>query len=300
MSNEDIEAACQHWGLGDAEISLIAERENTVYRVGLPDKSVAMRLHRRGYRNHSEIEAELSWMRKLSEKGLAVPRPIAALDGSYLSTFNGVTVSVLSWLNGTPLNQLSTTPQLYLTLGETLASMHRLADEWTLPSNFDRPTWNLVGDAPTWGRFWENPALSKDEAKQLLTFRDLARAKLDQLVGLDFGLVHADLVPDNVLSDGKALQLIDFDDGGFGYRLFDLATITHRSYRIDAGGDLAKAVVEGYGTSVNPKDLLLFEALRACTYVGWNISRMDEAGGKKRNERFVSEAIRAVARFQQH
>ena len=112
----------------------------------------------------------------------------------------------------------------------------------------------------------------------------------------DTGLIHADLVPDNVLSDGSQLQLIDFDDGGFGYRLFDLATITCRS-RLRHGSDaLATATVEGYANhrQLNCGALPLFEALRACSYVGWNISRMQEPDGGSRNARFIAEAVRAI------
>ena len=37
-------------------------------------------------------------------------------------------------------------------------------------------------------------------------------------------LNEKDLVRENVMVDGDKLQLIDFDDGGFGFNLYDLAT----------------------------------------------------------------------------
>ena len=40
----------------------------------------------------------------------------------------------------------------------------------------------------------------------------------------DLGLIHADMVHENILIDGSSLVIIDFDYCGFGYRLFDLAT----------------------------------------------------------------------------
>jgi len=44
-------------------------------------------------------------------------------------------------------------------------------------------------------------------------------------------------------------------------------------------------------------ELPLFEAIRACSYIGWNISRMDEAGGRERNVRFIAEAETALEKF---
>ena len=38
-----------------------------------------------------------------------------------------------------------------------------------------------------------------------------------------FGLIHADAHLDNVLFDGQQARLIDFDDCGFGYRIYDVA-----------------------------------------------------------------------------
>ena len=299
MTDQVISAARSHWALGDAAITLIAARENHVYRVDAPDGTLALRLHRPGYRCLAEIEAELLWTDMLANNGIAVPKPIPAKDGTHLKAFNEVTVSVLTWLDGTPWSKLEPTPQMYYQLGSELANMHALADSWSLPSGFKRPTWDLIGEQPTWGRFWENPHLGRAQLKRLLIFRDTARNAIDSMGVLDFGLIHADLVPDNVLSRGDELQFIDFDDGGFGYRLFDLATITRRSRFIRPDGALAEAAIKGYSKTrpIDEGALALFEALRACSYIGWNITRIDEPNGRERNSRYISEALAAIDRI---
>ena len=40
----------------------------------------------------------------------------------------------------------------------------------------------------------------------------------------DRGLIHADLLGENILDDGAGLRLIDFDDCGWGFRFYDLGT----------------------------------------------------------------------------
>ena len=73
----------------------------------------------------------------------------------------------------------------------------------------------------SWGRFWDNPALRPQEQGLLLKVRDCLREKLAHLraEGDDFGLIHADLMRENLLCGPEGLVLIDFDDSGFGFRL---------------------------------------------------------------------------------
>ncbi len=296
MNDGVIAAARSHWLLGEAPITLVWARENQVYRVDRNDGPVALRLHRPGYRSADEINAELQWMAMLSEHGVSVPAPVAGMDGSYIQTFNGCTVSLLSWIDGTPHSKMTATPDMYFALGRELARMHALADSWHLPAGFSRPTWDLIGDNPSWDRFWENPSLNAQQRGRFLAFRDHAREAVKSFEPLDFGLIHADLVPDNVLSNGEQISVIDFDDGGFGYRLFDLATITFQSKQKFDSDEFAQAVIDGYCTSRSfpLESLMLFEAMRACSYVGWNISRMQETEAGARNVRFIQAAEIAV------
>ena len=39
-----------------------------------------------------------------------------------------------------------------------------------------------------------------------------------------YSMIHADFVAENVLVDEGRVRLIDFDDAGFGWHLFELAT----------------------------------------------------------------------------
>ena len=39
-----------------------------------------------------------------------------------------------------------------------------------------------------------------------------------------FGLIHGDLVPENILIHAARLRIIDFDDAGFGWHMFELAS----------------------------------------------------------------------------
>jgi Ser/Thr protein kinase RdoA (MazF antagonist) len=182
-----------------------------------------------------------------------------------------------------------------------MARLQEISDAWQHPPGFSRTSWDrngLLGDAPVWGRFWENPTLSPEDRDLMRAFRRAADAELATLEpSLDFGLIHAELVRETVLINGDEIQLIDFDDGGFGFRLFDLATTLGKLRDEPDVGDLKAALIDGY-RSVRPLEtthLDLFMALRAATYVGWIIPRMAEDGAAARNTRFI-EAATALAR----
>lgn len=294
-----IQQARINWTLGDADITLLAARENRVYLVATGERRAVLRLHRRGYRSHRQIYSELQWMDQLADHGIQLPRPIAGRDGELVYSIDNTSVDLLSWVDGTPLSRLPISEPICYQLGALLARTHTLADAWQTPADFSRPVWDLTSDQPSWGRFWDNPQLAPPQQQQLYRFQQTARAAVAALAQPDYGLIHADLVPDNVLYNNGALALIDFDDGGFGHRLFDLATITHRSRRHSDSDALAQATIDGYCSSrpLDHRALPLFEAMRACSYLGWNISRLHETGARTRNDRFISEAQRALERF---
>jgi Ser/Thr protein kinase RdoA (MazF antagonist) len=52
-------------------------------------------------------------------------------------------------------------------------------------------------------------------------------------------------------------------------------------------------LIKGYKSKrdINLELLDFFMLLRALTYVGWNISRMNDKGGQARNARFINTAL---------
>lgn len=300
------------WGLGDAPLRLVATRENHVYRVERDGEVLALRLHRPGLRTEAELVSELRWMAALADGGLSVPAPVPAGDGALCISANGALVDVVTWLGGAPMGidgalaDLPDARAAFAALGAAMARLHELSDAWTPPSGFDRPHWDvegLVGDAPLWGRFWDSALLTPAERDLLVRARDAARERLQAIAQTaDRGLIHADLVPENVLIDGATVGLIDFDDSGFGCRLFDLATSANRADRADPSGALRAALLEGYGAcrAIDLTDLPLFQALRAFSYVGWISDRLSEPGADVRATRMIATATHWAGRLLGH
>ena len=295
--------ALRHWGLEHAEYSLVAARENHVLKVMDGEQTYALRLHRPGLRTSGELFSELSWMAALENAGISTPKPVPTTAGAYVCEIDGRQVSMLTWLTGVPLGSTGTPfvhrdrTGVFRKLGQTMAEMHLIADRWQQPAGFTRIAWDqnaLLGPDPAWGRFWENPNLTPDERGVLLEFRQMADRTLEELeTGLDFGLIHADLVRENIMVDGQDLHLIDFDDCGFGFRLFDVATALIKNMSEPDYPDLKGALLQGYLTrrTLDLSVLDLFLGLRAATYVGWIVPRQHEDGARARNQRMIAQAV---------
>jgi Ser/Thr protein kinase RdoA (MazF antagonist) len=279
------------WGVTEAP-HLVSHRENAVFAVTLPDgRRAALRLHREGYRTADEIRSELIWAGALAQAGLNVPQPVPARDGALLRRVpGGPLASVTGWIDGAPVGDgdtplggdLAARQTFHVELGALLARLHDLSDRLDLGAEFTRPPWDraaLCGPDPAWGRCWEMPGLSEDQCEMLM----IARAEAERCLSAhearaDIGLIHADALRENVFRTGDGLTLIDFDDSGVGFRLYDLACALAQSLDDPDLPAYAAALVSGY-RSVRPltaeaAELLpVFSMLRAFASAGWVVPR---------------------------
>lgn len=307
--SRDVQAALALWGMEGASARLIAERENSVWKIEHEGSAYALRFHRPGYRNLAELQSELQWMAMLAEGGVSVPRPIPLLAGGFTGMKGTQAMSMLSWMGGAPIGEAgalfdTTDPRaLAVSVGREMARMHDLTDAWELPEGFTRPDWRregLLGEDPLWGRFWEHPHLTAAQRNLFLKARAKADARLrDTGDALDQGLIHADLLCENVMLDAGQPVFIDFDDSVFGYRDFELATFLKKSMHQPYFAEMRAGVLEGYSTRrVVTEDALDFALLlRALTYPGWIISRLDEPGNAERSARQLAQALELAETF---
>ncbi|OWV98045.1 phosphotransferase [Rhizobium sp. R693] len=312
--------ALHHWDLADQTPELLKFRENAVFRIRLADgEPAALRLHRPGYHDDRTLVSELQWMAALKAGGLRVPAPIPTLDGHNLVTlpatpaFASQHADIVSWMSGEELGRsgvpLRHSPDrieaIFGQLGEAMAELHNISDRWTPAASFTRPAWDfdgLLGENPFWGRFWDCPGLAPEAARQLADLRLVLGKKLKAVErsGLDYGLIHADLVRENVLVGPDHVELIDFDDAGHGWRMFDIATTLLRSRHEPCYALIRDVLIAGYRKRRPLPDaaletLPLFLLLRSLTYIGWVGDRPTTPDAEQRMARYVTEALELAA-----
>lgn len=305
--NEAEEAAAA-WG--GRILRLLAERENCVCQIALPDgRLAALRLHRAGYRDAATIRSELWWCAALAAAGLPVPCPLPTLGGDLLHAgASGRIASALSWIEGRPIGAAGTglagaLPEqttLFAGIGRLIARIHDETDRLALPAGFTLPNWDtagFVGETPRWGRFWDHPQLSQREAARFRDARDFLRGRLAAAEpASDIGPIHADVLRENVFANGDSLSLIDFDDSGIGFRAYDLGTALSQNLTEPAFAALRRALLEGYAET-RPCDPALVDALtlaRCLASVGWMMPRL--APDDPTHRRFIDRALLCIRR----
>lgn len=282
-------AALHRFGLAaDAAAELCNVSENHTYRVDVPStgRRYALRIHRPGYRTAAQIACELRWVAALRSDGtvdtaVPVPAPGGELVVEVTSPGFGTRHVVLfEWLDGsTPDPEGHEFIAAFHTLGAVSARMHAHARRWPRGSGFDRPTWDFehtLGSAGHWGRWQDGLGLGRDERALLERLCAVIAARLRVYgQGKDrFGLVHADMRLANLLVDGDHVQVIDFDDCGFSWFMYDFATAVSFIEDDPRLNEMRDAWVEGYRTvgalekaDVDELDTLVM--LRRLLLVAW-------------------------------
>lgn len=285
--------AMLHWGVEHSP-RLIKNRENAVFETRTPDGSrAALRLHRPGYQSDNSIRSELWWAEALVAAEMDVPVPVRTTDGDVLAHIREASrvASLVTWCEGEPMGEgdvpLPGTPQqqkdLHVALGGELARLHKASDQAKLPDSFVRPVLDidaLLGENPAWGRFWENPALNDGETALLQTARTRLRDVLTSHAEQDgnFGLIHADALRENVMVQDNRVTLIDFDDGVFGFRMYELGVAMSQNWDQANRPTLGAALLRGYESErALPNDavslLESFTVMRGLASCGWVIGR---------------------------
>ena len=314
--------AVRQWGVSECDLELIKFRENAVFKMTPAEgDATVVRVHRQNYHSDASLQSELEWMAMLGERGIVVPLPVPTAAGDVMvkQSIDDVPgewqVDMLSWLAGTQLGDIGEPLDLgdreraavFRNIGRTMARLHNFSERWPRQMQLTRHAWDgagLVGDEPLWGRFWELEALTESQRTFLLQAKSAIAEDLQAYgqTGANYGLIHADLVPENVFVDGLEIQLIDFDDAGYGWHMFEVVTAL---YWLDAEPDypeIMAAVFEGYRLerALSDADLAafdLFVAARSLTYVGWVHTRSNTATAQEMAPLCIERAESFCARY---
>jgi Ser/Thr protein kinase RdoA (MazF antagonist) len=250
--------ACGRYGISpDCRLRPYALTENWTYRVEANSADpVVLRIYRPGGRSPAEIMSELAWMCAIREgSDSLVPAVVPTTQGSQM-----LELTRDSRLDPCYCVMFSCAPghepaedelaAWFPRLGAITARLHQHAGSWTRPSWFRRPRWNVtttLGNRPHWGP-WQSSVTDAEQLRQLEWLAEVVTARLYRFGEgpARFGLVHADLRLANLLVDGDHITVIDFEDCGLSWYLYDLAcALTFNEGRADVR-ELIALWVDGY------------------------------------------------------
>jgi Ser/Thr protein kinase RdoA (MazF antagonist) len=282
-------AALQSYDVGSpGPPILINLSENATYRIEDTGsgRKWALRVHREGYHSRNAIASELAWLRALRRDGVVTtPLPVPGRDGELIQTAahpampHPRNVVLFEWEEGVEPSEKDHLTEKFEILGEVAARMHLHSQAWRRPEEFERHTWDFdtsLGERPHWGRWRDGMGL--DPQKEAIFARAVAlmRRRLTRFGRgpSRFGLVHCDMRLANLLVTREEVKVIDFDDSGFSWHLYDAATAVSFFENEPHVPELMAAWVKGYRRvhelpSEDEAEIPTFVMLRRMILVAW-------------------------------
>lgn len=278
-----------------AGAQLVNVSENATYRVESPSGGGkwALRVHREGYHRRNAIASELAWLTALREDGAALtPTPVAGTDGELIQLVadDGTPaprhVVLFTWEQGEePGGEGRDLGGAFERLGEITARMHVHVRGWVKPAGFERFTWDCettLGSRPHWGSWRSGMGLTPGIEALFARTAGLVRRRLEAFGASPerFGLIHGDMRLANLLIDGDTTRVIDFDDCGFGWLMYDCATTVSFFEHEPEVPDLIEAWLRGYRKVIDlpradEEEIPTFVMLRRLLLIAWIGSRSE-------------------------
>lgn len=310
-----LRGALPRWGLSpETDLRLLTISENATFRArdGETEREVIFRVHRPGYHTRAEIASELAWVQALGREGVvdtltAIPQG----DGGLIADIDddGVTRHVVAFglLPGKEPAESDDLPAWFRRLGAINARLHVHARDWNKPDGFVRKIWDfdaMLGETRLWGDWRAGLGLDAP-GRQVLERTAAVLAALLSAYGKGedrFGLVHADMRVANLLVDGDTMSVIDFDDCGFSWFLYDFAAAVSFIEHEPIVPALQQAWIEGYRTVAPLADedcamIPVFIMLRRMLLTAWIASHSETPTAQAMGEAYTHGTVELARAF---
>lgn len=270
-----------------AKARLINVSENATYLIEAPGgyKSI-LRIHRENYHSHRAIECELEWLGALDrDKVVITPGYYVGKNGDPIQQgrIEGLAdarfMVLFHFVEGAAPDESGDMTAGYEELGAIAARCHEHVLQWQKPQDFQRLTWDVdavFGANPTWGNWRDAPEVDEKAGPVLEQVEATIRARLAAFGKAPdrFNLIHADMRLANLLVDGKRTRLIDFDDSGWGWFLYDFAAAISFIEDDPRIPELKSAWVRGYRSvramsAAEEAEIDTFMMLRRMALLAW-------------------------------
>lgn len=235
MIDDTVRDALHLWGFTQhATATRINVSENVTYRIQDEEDHAILRVHRPGYHTRRAIECELAWIAALcAQSTVKTVANRSARDGARIqqSSFpDGTTrfLTLFEYIEGNAPNEDGDLSKDFFELGAIAARTHLHSMTWSLPQPFERLTWDLstvFGSNAHWGDWRDAPNVTPKVYEILEQVENTVSARLTAFgkQPANYGLIHADMRLANLIQTPSGTTLIDFDDCGFGWHLYDFA-----------------------------------------------------------------------------
>ncbi|MEM7292613.1 MAG: phosphotransferase, partial [Pseudomonadota bacterium] len=238
-------------------------------------------------------------------------RPIPSQSGELILEFNHESstrcVVAFEFLPGSEPSESDDLCEGFEQLGAITARLHQHVRRWALPKTFTRKRWDystMLGIRGYWGDWRDALGIDLAGRAVLAKCADTLEKRLAQW-GTEpdrFGLIHADLRLANLLVDNNNLAVIDFDDCGFGWFLYDFAAAISFIETSPQIPDAQAAWIEGYRSikALSKKDVAaipMFVMLRRQLLTAWIASHSETPTAQELGTAYTEGTVEMAERW---
>ena len=271
----------------NSKVRLINVSENITFLIeAISGYKAILRVHRAQYHSERGIECELAWLDALSkDKVINAPKYYLGKDGQaiqkVIDSASGQTrrVVLFEFIAGTTPDDSGDLTNSFKELGTLAAKCHIHSVGWEKPAPFERLVWDcetILGSNPIWGNWRDGPEVTKTVQKTLEQVESCVHKRLARYgkSKTRFNLIHADMRLSNLLVDDYGTRLIDFDDCGYGWFMYDFAAALSFMENDPQVEIYKKAWLQGYQkirilSSEDIKEIDTFILLRRLALLAW-------------------------------
>ncbi len=296
------------------ELKLLTVSENATFKATYESgESLILRVNRAFYHTLKELCSEFDWVNAItkSDCNIKSPKVIPTHDGDYLvpisinsdDTLYELHVVAFEFCKGSEPKVGKDLISWFEKLGKITAEMHKHSRSWIRPKGFVRKVWNfdtMVGVDGYWGNWRTAPALSSMDIDVITDALNIVKDRLDFYDNADrYGLIHADLRLSNLLISGDDMIVIDYDDCGFCWYMYDFAAAIS-FYELDENvPELQEAWLKGYSSVrevsfEDANEMPTFILLRRVLLLAWLTTHSDTPTAEEFTEGFA-EGTRLMA-----
>lgn len=291
-------------------ISHLKYSENFTYLItGENGEKYVLRVNRPGYHTLEELNSELVWMHALhKDTDIEMAEVLPGKNGELIQILslsdkkNLYTCGLFSFVEGRGIRDMEYTELLHYQkiIGSICAKLHNHVLRWEPAKTLPRFTWtekDLLGKEARVGDWKDSDQLSDAQKEILQQAVDIGLKRLEVYGKSEdrYGLIHSDLNINNILVDGEHVKVLDFDDCGYGWFLYDMATsVLEYEETLEP---MIQAWIEGYETirtlsKEDKEEIETFVILRKIVRMGWLYSHRDNDTVKRVTPKYYQETAR--------
>lgn len=297
----------------DAKVIPLGGTINRSYQISMPGRTKqVLRLYQPGIRTRQAIHAELMVLAYLSQASdLKVPSPIENKLGQFFTTINEnnepepTQIAMFSYVSGEVIEGVIPSSDMMFRIGQTLGQLDlalysadlaidpspsKSRRRWGGEASIDSSLKHLTKHQADYD-FLQEDTYGKGLHPTILEIADRLRSNYSKLKHfLPHQLLHLDAHLGNLMFDGSRIGILDFDNMGYGPRLYELVAPLWSIYWLEMSSNLidhsssmpllTEALLAGYGVHIQLSDLelqglSLVQAMKLFTALGWTVQQKD-------------------------